>query len=1077
MSKDVEIKELLKQLDLATFSSNTTEIERINRQLLKIRATLSHIGIQRTYVPYPDISDPSFENTILAKKEFNKYKYRQVVYKDKSFEQLSKEYCDKNDFKLSNNQQFLRNFMSPRTGYNGLLLFHGVGIGKTCSAITIAEQFKHVFTKPVLVLMPKTLRDQFLNQIYNHKKTEQCTGQTYSNVISNKDLSDTDIKKRTDDYIETFYDVSGPAEFSKTVTSITHGQPNHVIVNKIREHFSNRVIIVDEVHNMRITENDKLKTTHLKLVLQHAENVKLILLSATPMYDKANEIVEILNFLLANDKRELLRMDDVFDSKTSEMKPSGEALLSNACKGYVSYMRGQNPFSFPIKLSPKFNNDDKVITNVAMYDHRNNIIQTGKATHSIDVVGSVMSPHQAKAYNRFAGRLQDKKSRLQEMTLVSNMVYPYDDDDLQDGNHVYGDKAITKSFIKHVGKTGNSTYSYKDKNQFMNQENIGKYSAKIKSIMEYIEKSTGIVFVYSNFIDGGIIPLAMALEHMGYNRYNGENCFKHLKNKKVAGKSYIMITGVDSDKTQSLIDAVRDDKNKNGDIVKVILGSSVTSEGIDFKNIREVHILDPWFNFSRIEQVIGRALRNCSHTSLPIEQRNVTIFFHASILKKNDDTETYDTHWYRKAQNKLSVIKQVETILQRNAIDCNLNINSMHLNLDTNVDVVSSQSTSNIVNLGVVEKHYQSMMCAKPLDADTVKLDDSTFHMDHYSKEIQKCKKDIVALYTQEHSYSYHDFVNMISVEDKDVLIYALDTMIVGREQVVNEFGKKGFIINRGTQYIFQDGNTDTRTINVHRSSNHVKTTIRLVIQQNKTNINQVVTDDQFNSIREDLLKRIETLYNIAEFEDPQLDFVYDFYVDRLNENDIQVLCLHYMNNQVATDRISGSLRRGLYIQYLQSKWFFCNVHKFEKPKINDVRNPYITSNGEIEIYKTIDGVLHRLSPLDRILFEEHNDHPFVPISGVIGFMQQKKGVSDFQIVDRIKNPNSPGSSCAANSILKKADLLANILSQGREYFVQHLKNDVGKHSLCEIRELYMRAFESSKFVRPFMTTYIRQKI
>ena len=46
-----------------------------------------------------------------------------------------------NTFHLTYSQQFLKNFMNDRTPYNGILIFHGVGVGKTCSAVNISSSF------------------------------------------------------------------------------------------------------------------------------------------------------------------------------------------------------------------------------------------------------------------------------------------------------------------------------------------------------------------------------------------------------------------------------------------------------------------------------------------------------------------------------------------------------------------------------------------------------------------------------------------------------------------------------------------------------------------------------------------------------------------------------------------------------------------------------------------------------------------------------------------------------------------------------------------------------------------------
>ena len=90
--------------------------------------------------------------------------------------------------------------------------------------------------------------------------------------------------------------------------------------------------------------------------------MRLILLSATPMYNSANEIIFILNLLLANDKRKLLKEGDVFN-KYGKLKTEGKEILTNACKGYISYVRGENPFTFPLKLTPEFNDDPLYVRN------------------------------------------------------------------------------------------------------------------------------------------------------------------------------------------------------------------------------------------------------------------------------------------------------------------------------------------------------------------------------------------------------------------------------------------------------------------------------------------------------------------------------------------------------------------------------------------------------------------------------------------------------------------------------------------------------------------------------------------
>ena len=82
--------------------------------------------------------------------------------------------------------------------------------------------------------------------------------------------------------------------------------------------------------------------------------------------------------------------------------------------------------------------------------------------------------------------------------------------------------------------------------------------------------------------------------------------------------------------------------NINGKNIKVIIISKSGTEGLDFKFIRQVHIMEPWYNMNLIEQTIGRAVRNCSHKDLPFEKRNVQIYLHGSILTSKPEEEAAD---------------------------------------------------------------------------------------------------------------------------------------------------------------------------------------------------------------------------------------------------------------------------------------------------------------------------------------------------------------------------------------------------------------------------------------------------
>lgn len=103
----------------------------------------------------------------------------------------------------------------------------------------------------------------------------------------------------------------------------------------------------------------------------------------------------------------------------------------------------------------------------------------------------------------------------------------------------------------------------------------------------------------------------------------------------------------------------------NKEIIKVFMISPRDAEGIGLKNTRFVHILEPSENMSRIEQVIGRVRRVCSHIDLDEEMRTVKVYLYMS---EGDDT--IDEKIYREANERDHLIQEVLRAVKETAIDC-----------------------------------------------------------------------------------------------------------------------------------------------------------------------------------------------------------------------------------------------------------------------------------------------------------------------------------------------------------------------------------------------------------------------
>ena len=133
-------------------------------------------------------------------------------------------------------------------------------------------------------------------------------------------------------------------------------------------------------------------------------------------------------------------------------------------------------------------------------------------------------------------------------------------------------------------------------------------------------------------------------------------------------------------------------KNFMGDIIKVMMITSSGAEGINLRNTRFVHIVEPYWNKARLDQVIGRARRICSHQDLPEELRTVKVFIYISTLSKAQREDknnrelmlhdlskvdgktafTTDESLYEISEIKDRINTQIIRAIKETAIDCTL---------------------------------------------------------------------------------------------------------------------------------------------------------------------------------------------------------------------------------------------------------------------------------------------------------------------------------------------------------------------------------------------------------------------
>jgi SNF2 family DNA or RNA helicase len=282
------------------------------------------------YEYFPDqLHDSEFYKKIYHKKEYYVNRKKYIEHPDKI-----RESCDAppEQFSLLSHQKLLRNYISPLTPYKNLLIFHGLGTGKTCTAIAIAENFKEHIKKIrattnkkpfIYIISSSDAENNFKKELFGkcppipYVSTEE---REKLNSLANmpekeaRALHDSLLKELesriTNPDKGGYYKFMGYRKFqNKTLGAKLRAEDKELVMvdgtiqRKVSkgyiENLDDSVLIIDEAHN--IESNDYGKA--IEYIIAKSKNLRVILLTATPMKNKPTEIVQFMNFILPKEKK------------------------------------------------------------------------------------------------------------------------------------------------------------------------------------------------------------------------------------------------------------------------------------------------------------------------------------------------------------------------------------------------------------------------------------------------------------------------------------------------------------------------------------------------------------------------------------------------------------------------------------------------------------------------------------------------------------------------------------------------------------------------------------------------------
>ena len=296
----------------------------------------------------------------------------------KDIERDSKELsCDRSKdagFSLLTHQKIVRDYMNLYTPYRGLLLYHGLGSGKTCSSIAIAEGLKN--DKKVIVMTPASLQTNYVEELKKcadilYKKNQfwefistQANAELAENLSYVLSISVDDINSAGGAWLINVTKKPNYEALSSLEKTALDKQINIMIRNKYKfinyngmrlkdltnmtinytiNPFDNTTIIIDEAHNFVSRIVNKLKSDkHKKSLsrklydyLMEAENVKIILLTGTPIINYPNEIAILFNILRGKIKAYKFKLS-ISESRTINLETFNE--IFKGTRGLYKFM-------------------------------------------------------------------------------------------------------------------------------------------------------------------------------------------------------------------------------------------------------------------------------------------------------------------------------------------------------------------------------------------------------------------------------------------------------------------------------------------------------------------------------------------------------------------------------------------------------------------------------------------------------------------------------------------------------------------------------------------------------------------
>lgn len=503
-------------------------------------------------------------------------------------------YIDKNDWCETRERNFLEHqIQTGNTVLNvedNLLIYHGLGSGKTCTSILITELLRQqIFIGNVCVyivtaasVIQQYIREFRVCPLVNGPETNNpynIDPPKELKILRREKRPTESQRKQVQEMEKKYQTMLTDIILKNRIRVMSHdGFVSDKFIEETLGDKCPKIVIIDEIQNLVSETGIKFEKARNFI---HSLKVRgtlrrLYAMTATPFYNYPNDMGIIMKLLYPEDNRIITERENfvrIYHDDREQFK--------NIVRNRISYFSGGNPNAYPFKrviVSEHEMSNDQFV----MY------MEELKRIKSAAPLDNILNDHETGEYTRIR-QLSNSSKPLREI-----------------------------------------------KNQM---HDIKEFSPKLDAIARSVCTMEGTILIYSNQIQYSIdILVDLLIQVYGYRlfnvtetRYDGKNIFLWTSDTNKTDANRI--------ETETIRAIFNRKENVDGHQLKMIIGSPTIREGVDFRNIRSMIVVDPWWNTARIEQAIARAVRFTSHCDLfdpsKITIPTVNIYRHVTVLPKH----------------------------------------------------------------------------------------------------------------------------------------------------------------------------------------------------------------------------------------------------------------------------------------------------------------------------------------------------------------------------------------------------------------------------------------------------------